>query len=164
MITREIKVVRFSITSSRGFGDVVAAFEAVIGRPDLKSLGKSIAAAASFAELEKIVGQATGPSDLMEFMRLDLGAVLRVRTGTRSPRSLRFILGNPVVMSSMLEQVPDSGSYAPVTVLIDERADGVHLSYDTMAGFLAGYGSPAALKIAEDLDSKVEALLVAAAG
>jgi hypothetical protein len=60
--------------------------------------------------------------------------------------------------------VPDAGSYAPVTILIDERADGVHLSYDRMASFLAPYGNPKALKIAQDLDSKVEALLTAAAG
>jgi len=51
-----------------------------------------------------------------------------------------------------------------VTILIDERPDGVHLSYDRMASFLATYGSPEALKVAQDLDSKVEALLVAAAG
>ena len=58
---------------------------------------------------------------------------------------------------------PIAGSYAPVTILIDERSDGVHLSYDEMAGFLASYGSAEALKVAQDLDSKVEALLTAAA-
>jgi hypothetical protein len=67
-------------------------------------------------------------------------------------------------MSSMVEHVPDAGSYAPVTILIDERAYGVHLSYDRIASFLATYGNPEALKIAEDLDLKVEALLTAAAG
>jgi len=35
----------------------------------------------------------------------------------------------------------------------------VHLSYDTMAGFLAPYGSSDALKVAPDLDLKVESLL-----
>jgi hypothetical protein len=64
----------------------------------------------------------------------------------------------------MVQHVPDAGSYAPVTILIDERPDGVHLSYDTMASFLAKYGSPEALKVAQDLDGKVEALLSAAAG
>jgi hypothetical protein len=59
--------------------------------------------------------------------------------------------------------VPDAGSYAPVTILIDERPDGVYLSYDRMASFLATYGSPEALKVAQDLDAKVEALLAAAA-
>jgi hypothetical protein len=63
----------------------------------------------------------------------------------------------------MIEHAPDAGSYAPVTILIDERADGVHLSYDKMASLLAPYGSAEAMKIAQDLDSKVETLLTAAA-
>jgi len=46
---------------------------------------------------------------------------------------------------------------------VDERADGVHLSYDRMASFLATYGNPDALKVAEDLDNKVETLLREAA-
>jgi hypothetical protein len=68
-----------------------------------------------------------------------------------------------VTMKKMAEHVPDAGSYAPVTILIDERPDGVHLSYDRMASLLASYGSPDALKVARDLDSKVEALLTSAA-
>jgi hypothetical protein len=67
-------------------------------------------------------------------------------------------------MRQMVKHVPDAGSYAPVTILIDERPDGVHLSYDRMASFLAPYRSPEALKVAQDLDAKVEALLTAAAG
>jgi hypothetical protein len=64
----------------------------------------------------------------------------------------------------MAKHVPDAGSYAPVTVLVDERADGVHLSYDRMASFLAPYGNRDALDVARDLDSKVEDLLRNAAG
>jgi hypothetical protein len=55
-----------------------------------------------------------------------------------------------------------AGSYAPVTILIDERPDGVHLSYDRMASFLAPYENSEALKVAKDLDAKVEALLAVA--
>jgi hypothetical protein len=46
-----------------------------------------------------------------------------------------------------------------VTVLIDQRPDGVHLSYDEMAGFLAPYGNAGALRIARDLDAKVKRVL-----
>jgi uncharacterized protein (DUF302 family) len=88
----------------------------------------------------------------MEFMRLDLGDVLRKRNGAAARQSMRLLVGNPVTMSSMVQHVPDAGSYAPVTILIDERADGVHLSYDKMASFLATYGSPEALKVAQGLD------------
>jgi hypothetical protein len=58
-------------------------------------------------------------------------------------------------MEEMAKHVPDASSYAPVTVLVDERADGVHLSYDRMANLLAPYGNPDALKVARDLDAKV---------
>ncbi|HEX4228391.1 MAG TPA: hypothetical protein VHZ07_06960 [Bryobacteraceae bacterium] len=48
-------------------------------------------------------------------------------------------------------------------LLVDERSDGVHLSYDRMASFLAPYGNSDALSVARNLDKKVEALLVEAA-
>jgi hypothetical protein len=43
-------------------------------------------------------------------------------------------------MKEMAKHVPDASSYAPVTVLVDERADGVHISYDRMASLLALMG------------------------
>jgi hypothetical protein len=63
----------------------------------------------------------------------------------------------------MVEHVPDAGSYAPVTILIDERPDGTHISYDRMASFLQTYSNEEALKVARDLDAKVEKLLATAA-
>lgn len=164
MTTKEIRVTRFSITSSRSFKDVVAAVEAAIGHPDMNSFTRNLADAKTFSEVEKMVGEATGPNELMVFTRMDLGAVLRKRNGPEAAQSLRLIVGNPVTMSAMVQHVPDAGSYAPVTILIDQRADGVHLSYDRMASFLATYENSEALKVARDLDAKVEAILMTAAG
>jgi hypothetical protein len=48
-------------------------------------------------------------------------------------------------------------------VLVDERSDGVHPSYDKMASLLALYGNSDALSVARNLDKKVDALLVEAA-
>jgi hypothetical protein len=64
----------------------------------------------------------------------------------------------------MVQQVSDAGSYAPVTILVDERPDGVHLSYDRVASFLTPYGNAEALKVAQALDAKVEALLASTSG
>ena len=36
-----------------------------------------------------------------------------------NPKIVRLIMGNPLIMQSMARLVPDAGSYAPVTVLID---------------------------------------------
>lgn len=72
---------------------------------------------------------------------------------------MRLVIGNPLSMKEMAKHVPDAGSYAPTTVLVDERQDGVHLSYDRMASFLAPYANASALAVARDLDSKIEALI-----
>jgi uncharacterized protein (DUF302 family) len=161
--TKEINIQRFSVTSSRKFEEVVAAFQQAVGHPDMSEFRRNVTAAGTYAELEKVVHGAVGPSDLMEFTRFDLGEVLRKRNGAAAPRSVRFVVGNPIIMSQMVEHVPDAGSYAPVTVLIDQRPDGVYLSYDRMASFLAPYGNSEALRVARDLDSKIEAVLTAAA-
>ena len=71
--------------------------------------------------------------------------------------------GNPVTMSSMATHVPDAGSYAPVTILIDERPDGVHLTYDTMESYLNGYGNEEAIEVARELDRDVLSILERAA-
>jgi uncharacterized protein (DUF302 family) len=62
-------------------------------------------------------------------------------------------------MKEMAKHVPDAGAYAPVTVLVDERADGVHVSYDRMTSLLAPYKNAGALDVARNLDMKVEDLL-----
>ena len=77
---------------------------------------------------------------------------------------VRLIIDNPLIMQEMAKRVPDAGSYAPVTVLVDERPDGVHISYDRMASLLAPYRNSEALAVARHLDEKVEALLYEAAG
>jgi uncharacterized protein (DUF302 family) len=161
--TRQIAVQRFSVTSSEPFTKVVAAIEKEIGHPDMRVFGKQVVSASTPAAMGEVVAKAVGPLGLMEFTRFDLGAILRKEQGDRARQSLRLVMGNPLVMKEMLKHVPDAGSYAPVTILIDERDDGVHLSYDRMASLLAPYGSSEALKVAQDLDAKVESLLVRAA-
>jgi uncharacterized protein (DUF302 family) len=162
MEIRQISVERFSVTSSKRFQEVVACIEARIGRPDIRKFVRDVTASQTETELETVVHEAVGSSDLMEFIRFDIGEVLRKELGESAPRSLRLVAGNPLIMKQMLKFVPDVGSYAPVTILIDERSDGVHLSYDRMASLLAPYGSPKASEVARALDSKVEALLRAA--
>jgi uncharacterized protein (DUF302 family) len=159
---RQVQVQRYSVTSSKSFAGVLAKVDAAIGHPDMKAFSSETAAAKTYAELEAIVRKVLGPSELMEFTRFDLGAILRKEKGT-ARNSIRLVAGNPLIMKRMVEHVPDAGSYAPVTILIDERADGVHLSYDRMASFLGPYGNEEALSVARDLDSKVESLLTAAA-
>jgi uncharacterized protein (DUF302 family) len=154
---KKIQVQRFSVTSSKSFEDIVTRIDGAIAHRDMKELLR----APTYSELEKAITTLVGPSGLMEFTRFDLGAVLRLEGGKDAPKILRLVVGNPLIMKRMVEHVPDAGSYAPVTILIDERGDGVHVSYDRMASLLAPYANAEALAVARDLDSKVEALLTA---
>jgi uncharacterized protein (DUF302 family) len=78
-------------------------------------------------ELETMVQKSVSNAGLMLFVEFDHGAIVRKGTGHEAPRILRFVIGNPLIMKEMARHVPDAGSYAPVTVLVDEPADGVHL-------------------------------------
>ena len=160
---RKVEIERCSLTTSKPFDAIVVALNAAIGHPDMAEFGRSTHEARSFAELKGAVEKGLSEAGLMLFMQLDHGAVVRKETGRDSPRIIRFVIGNPLIMMQMAKHVPDAGSYAPVTVLVDERADGVHLSYDRVASLLAAYGNRDALRVAEDLDNKVETLLREAA-
>lgn len=159
MTIKKVEIERFSVTSVKPFEEVVAVLKAAVGHPEMAEFGKATRSARTFAELERAVQSGLGRTGLMLFMELDLGAILRKEAGLDTPKIVRFLIGNPLIMKEMAKHVPDAGSYAPVTILVDERPDGVHLAYDRMASFLAPYGSPAALAVARDLDSKIEKLL-----
>ena len=157
--TRLVNVERWSVTSAESFETILARVEREVGRPEMSVFWQKAASAGTLAELEGVVNDSIGPVGLMEFVRFDHGGILRKEPGASAGQILRLVIGNPLIMKEMAKHVPDAGSYAPVTVLIDERQDRVHLSYDRMASLLAPYGNSEALKVARDLDSKIEALL-----
>jgi uncharacterized protein (DUF302 family) len=163
MSIREVQVRRFSVVSTQPFDTVVARIDKQIGHPDMAAFRKSFSEAHNQAEMEKVVDPATQPNGIMEFMRFDLGEVLRKENGASTPKLLRIVAGNPLIMKEMVKHVPDAGSYAPVTILIEERPDSVRISYDRMASYLASYGNGDALKVAQDLDAKIERILTEAA-
>src|SRR5580698_5373040 len=163
MSIQEVQVQRVNIVTTEPFDAVVARIDAQIGHPDMAAFHKSLSAAQNEAEMEKVVNPATQPNGLMEFIRFDHGEVLQTENGTAKPRILRIVAGNPLIMKEMVKHVVDAGSYAPVTILIEERPDSVRISYDKMASYLAPYGNSDALKVARDLDTKIERILTEAA-
>ena len=159
MALQKIEVQRFSLTTSRPFDAVVASLKAGVGQLDLAAFSNASKSQGTFAELEQVINRNMGKTGLMLFLEFDHGAVVRKETGLAKPKIVRLVIGNPLVMKEMAKHVPDAGSYAPVTVLVDERAEGVHMSYDRMVSFLEPYENMDALKVARELDAKVEKLL-----
>jgi len=160
---RKVEMERFTVTSSKPFDAVVAAIKASVGHPNMAEFWQAAQRATTATELEAAIQPGLGESGLMQFVEFDHGMIIRKGTDQRTSRIIRLVIGNPLIMKEMAKHVPDAGSYAPVTVLVDERADGVHISYDRMASLLAPYENSDALRVARDLDAKVEDLLGRAA-
>src|SRR6516165_11604556 len=157
MATIQINVERVSLTSRKSLHDVLSKVDAAVGHPNIEEFWKRMTAATTISEMENLVQSMLGPSGFMEFARFDHGGVVHKGETCDHLKVFRLVIGNPLIMREMVKHVPDAGSYAPVTILIDERSDGVHLSYDRMASLLAPYKNAEALKVAKDLDTKVEA-------
>jgi uncharacterized protein (DUF302 family) len=105
----------------------------------MAEFAKAAKSARTFAELEDVVRTGLGKAQLMMFMELDHGAILHKVTGLDAPKIVRLVIGNPLIMKEMAKRVPDAGSHAPVTILLDERSNRVHLTHDRMASLLAHY-------------------------
>ena len=97
------------------------------------------------------------------FVRLEITEARFAKRSMNFTTYLQAMARYPLIMKEWLSMFPMLARYAPVTVLVDERKDGVHLSYDSMSSLLAPYENPDALQVARDPDEKVEDLLQRAA-
>ena len=159
---KKIEIERFSLTTSKPFDEVIAGVNSAVGHPDMVEFGSVTHEARSFAELKSVVERNLGKAE-DAVCAVGSWRDLAERNGNETLKIVRFVIGNPLIMKEMAKHVPDAGSYAPVTVLVDERADGVHLSYDRMASLLAPYENRDALEVARNLDRKIGDLLREAA-
>jgi hypothetical protein len=159
----EVRVRRHVLTSERPFAEIMDGIYRGISQPDIGSLFRQLAASTSYEEFASLVRQAQGSAGLMRFLELELDRALALDPQAQSSAGLglvRLIAGNPVTMGEMTRHVPDAGSYAPVTILIQELpGGGTRLAYDSVASDIAIYDDPAATKVAENLDTEVLGLL-----
>jgi uncharacterized protein (DUF302 family) len=159
----EVQVRRYVFESERAFSAVLEGVFGGISQPDISALFSELGASTSYEEFSSLVRSAQGSAGLMRFMELDLDAALNLDPQARHQdgrRLIRLIAGNPVTMGEMTRHVPDAGSYAPVTILLQELpGGGTRVAYDTVASAIAPYRNAAASKVADRLDAEVLDLL-----
>jgi hypothetical protein len=164
----EIVVRRHVFTSEQPFPAVLDGIFSGISQPDIGQLFSKLAASTSYEQFASLVQQAQGSAGLMLFLRLDLDAALALdpqAKGQAGRRLVRLIAGNPVTMGEMTRHLPDAGSYAPVTILVQELPDGgTRVAYDSVASAIARYDDAAASEVAGRLDTEVLGLLRQVAG
>jgi uncharacterized protein (DUF302 family) len=159
----EVQMRRHVFDSERPFASVLDGIFGGISQPDIGQLFSKLAASTSYEQVSSLVRQAQGSAGLMRFLQLDLDSALTL--DPQAPdwtgrRLVRLIAGNPVTMGQMTRHVADAGSYAPVTILIQEMPDGgTRVAYDTVASAIAPYHDAAASEVAQRLDTEVLELL-----
>jgi uncharacterized protein (DUF302 family) len=163
MTTKNLIVERVCYISKKSLHEILEVLDAGVGHPNMNELWQRLFNASTVSEVDEIMLSVVGSSGLIEFLRFNHDGIVHRGGSKNAPGNVRMVVGNPSIMRRMVEHVPDAGSYAPVTILIDERPDGTHISYDRMASFLQSYGNEDALRVARDLDAKVEKLLALAA-
>jgi hypothetical protein len=163
----DVAVRRHVLTSERLFQVVLDGIYTGISQPDIGTLFAKLAESASYEEFSALVRQAQGSAGLLRFLPLDLDTALALdpQAHQAGRRLVRLIAGNPVTMGQMTRHVPAAGSYAPITILIQELpGGGTQVAYDTVASAIAPYGDAAASQVAQRLDTEVLSLLHHATG
>ena len=158
----DVVVRRHVFDSDRPFQAVLDGIFDGITQPDIGPLLGKLAASTSYEQFSSLVRQVQGSAGLMLFLQLDLDAALALDPRARSQagqRLVRLIAGNPVTMEQMTRHVPDAGSYAPVTILLQQMPGGTRVAYDSVASALARYHDAAASQVARRLDAEVLGLL-----
>ena len=163
----DIPVRRHVLTSERPFQVVLDGIYDGISQPDIEALFAKLAASTSYEEFSALVRRVQGSAGLLRFLQLDLDTVLALDPQARQAggRLVRLIAGNPVTMGQMTRHLPAVGSYAPITILIQELpGGGTQVAYDTVVSAIAPYGDAAASQVAQRLDTEVLSLLQHATG
>jgi hypothetical protein len=162
----DVTVYRHVFETDRPFARVLDGIFGGISQPDIAQLFSELAASGTYQEFSSLVEQAQGRAGLMRFLQLDLDGALSLDPEAKDwtgRRLVRLIAGNPVTMGEMTRHVPDAGSYAPVTILIEETpGGGTRVAYDSVVSAIARYDDAAASEVAERLDAEVLGLLRAA--
>jgi hypothetical protein len=120
----EVLMRRHVFDSEQPFASVLDGIFGGISQPGIGQLFSKLAVSTSYEQVSTLVRQAQGSVGLMRFLQLDLDSALTL--DPQAPdwtgrRLVRLIAGNPVTMGQMTRHVADAGSYAPVTILIQER-------------------------------------------
>jgi hypothetical protein len=164
----DVMVRRHMFVSERPFQAVLDGIFSGISQPDMEALFAKQAEATSYEQFSDLFLQAQGSAGLMLFWRLDDDKAFTYDPDAREQagrRLVRLIAGNPVKLGQMRRHVPDAGSYAPVTILLQELPDGgTRVAYDSVASELAPYRNAEASAVARQLDAEVLGLLRQATG
>jgi len=157
--------VRTVVTTSVGFDEVLARLRARMGRATVQEIVALAQTPIGQQEyVREVESRFVGDSGFMLFAELDHGAWLS-KFGIHR-RTVRWILGNPLIAVTMIRHDITAGLFAPVELLVteDEDGQGTTLTYVRPSSLMVIADNPPLLAAATALDEKYAKLIAHATG
>jgi uncharacterized protein (DUF302 family) len=156
----KVTIEHVRVETEKPFAEVVAAFEAQMGKFDPAVYEELRGGADSEIVRARLEGMA-GPSGFMLFRTSDHGALLRLAGQTR--KAVQYLLGNPLFAIRMTQHDIRAGLYAPLRVLVYEDEGGkTCVEYDRPSSLFGQFGNAGVTEVATMLDRKLEQLVAEA--
>jgi uncharacterized protein (DUF302 family) len=155
--------VRIEVTTTTGFDDVLTRLRSLMGRAstsEIVTLAQTDITEADF--VRTVQERFEGESGFMLFAEIDHGGWLSKFQIHR--RTVRWILGNPLIAFTMIRHDITAGLFAPVEILITEAEDGqgTMVTYVRPSSLMVIEENPPLLAMATLLDAKFDALIASA--
>lgn len=160
---KPFKGVRTVVTASVDFDEVMARLRAQMGSADVQevvALAKTPMTEAEY--VREVEERFVGKSGFMLFAEIDHGGWLPKFGINR--RSVRWILGNPLIAITLIRHDITVGLFAPVELLVTEAEDGhgATLTYVRPSSLMVINENPPLLAAAKALDEKYDSLVAGA--
>lgn len=144
--------------STRSFDEVVSAFEAAVGHAEKGGYFEAVKASSGAKDFERRMHELEGSSGFMCFQILDHGAWMAL-AGLKA-RARQYIIGNPLIASTMIQHDVGVGLNVPVRVLIyeDPHNGACRVAYDVPSSLMARLKNARVNTAAKLLDEKLNTL------
>lgn len=156
--------VRIEVTASVGFDEVLERLRMSMGRINPAEIVRLAQTDISEAEFSQTLTEKyEGESGFMLFAEIDHGGWLP-KFGIER-RTVRWILGNPLIAVTMIRHDITAGLFAPVEILVTEVEDGqgTTITYLRPSSLMVIGNNPPLRAAASLLDAKFDALIDKAA-
>jgi uncharacterized protein (DUF302 family) len=161
--TKPFQGLRIEVDTSVSFDEVLIRLRRLMGDarvPEVVALAKEAITEAEYAQ--KVEERFIGESGFTLFHEIDHGGWLPRFSINR--RSVRLILGNPLIAITMIRHDITAGLFAPVEILVTEKegGPGTTITYVAPSSVMVIEENPPLLEAAKGLDEKLDALIAKA--
>lgn len=162
-VFRPFEGIRVAVNTPTLFDEVTDRLRALMGKASVEeiiALAREPIGEAQFVQV--VTSRFVGESGFTLFAEIDHGAWIQ-KFGIRR-RSVRWILGNPVIAITMIRHDIIAGLFAPIELLITEHEDGkgTNITYLRPSSLMTIDDNVPLREAAEVLDMKAELLVMKA--